>query len=405
MRIAFISNEYATESSFTGGLAQYARRTAEALVAFGHHVEVFVWSDRDQTLEHNGVTVHRVSGILGPWFRIGTRLSRGAMRQPAFILAMNERVRQRFLSVHRTEPFDIIQSHSVWAPTVTALRQTRVPVVTRVSSYQPLWSEAYRRKRSFQLWCRERLEVMQMRSSDAVYAPSRLVAKAIQDCEGLAVEVIEPPVYLEEALTDPSLALRLRRKGKYILFVGTLGRMKGADVLAKSLCRVFHQEREVHAVFAGADLGLDGKPAWPQIQETLGAGARRAVYLGKVPHGQLYPVIANAAVVALPSRIDNLPNACLEAMALGAVVVGTRGASFDEVITHGRNGFLVPREDDAALARALFHVLQLPSETRRQIGSAARSTLRHMTPERSIPRLVDYYGRVMEHGSQCASRS
>src|ERR1051326_7456438 len=48
-----------------------------------------------------------------------------------------------------------------------------------------------------------------------------------------------------------------------------------------------------------------------------------------------------SASVVLPSLIDNLPNSCLEAMGLGRVVIGTKGTSFEELITDEANGFLI----------------------------------------------------------------
>ncbi len=72
--------------------------------------------------------------------------------------------------------------------------------------------------------------------------------------------------------------------------------------------------------------------------------ASRLVLIDNLPHRQLYPIIAAARLVVLPSLVDNLPNACLEAMGLGTAVIGTTGASFEELITDGVNGFLVPSE-------------------------------------------------------------
>src|SRR6185503_2715013 len=81
-----------------------------------------------------------------------------------------------------------------------------------------------------------------------------------------------------------------------------------------------------------------------------GSSAARLIMLENLPHSQLYPVIAGAQFIVLPSLIDNSPNACLEAMGLGKVVIGTSGTSFEELITDGVNGFLVPRDDPQALA-------------------------------------------------------
>ncbi len=38
--------------------------------------------------------------------------------------------------------------------------------------------------------------------------------------------------------------------------------------------------------------------------------------------------------------MDNFPNACIEAMYFSKVVIGTDGASFEQLITHGKNGLL-----------------------------------------------------------------
>jgi glycosyltransferase involved in cell wall biosynthesis len=68
--------------------------------------------------------------------------------------------------------------------------------------------------------------------------------------------------------------------------------------------------------------------------------AERLIVLERMPHRQLYPVIAGAHLVVLPSLIENLPNACLEAMGLGKVVIGTSGTGFDELISEERRDFL-----------------------------------------------------------------
>jgi glycosyltransferase involved in cell wall biosynthesis len=44
--------------------------------------------------------------------------------------------------------------------------------------------------------------------------------------------------------------------------------------------------------------------------------------------------------VVTPSRVDNCPNTCLEAQALGKIVIGTRQSSLEELVDHGVTGFL-----------------------------------------------------------------
>jgi glycosyltransferase involved in cell wall biosynthesis len=114
----------------------------------------------------------------------------------------------------------------------------------------------------------------------------------------------------------------------------------------------------------------------------------RLVFLGQVPHGQLYPIIAGARLVVLPSLVDNLPNAMLEAMALGIPVVGTTGASFDEVIEDGRTGFLVTPGDADALAAKVIGAWANPDLGK--IGEAARAKMSEFSPEKRVTELVTY---------------
>lgn len=77
-------------------------------------------------------------------------------------------------------------------------------------------------------------------------------------------------------------------------------------------------------------------------------------------------------VVALPSYYrEGVPNVLLEAMALGKPVVTTNSVGCREVVDEGRNGYLVPVRDAAALAKAL-DVLIGSSEKRRAFGFHSR---------------------------------
>ena len=55
----------------------------------------------------------------------------------------------------------------------------------------------------------------------------------------------------------------------------------------------------------------------------------------------------------MPSHIEPLGNATLEAMAAGVPVVGSRVGGIPEMVVDGETGLLVPPRDPAALADAL----------------------------------------------------
>jgi len=123
--------------------------------------------------------------------------------------------------------------------------------------------------------------------------------------------------------------------------------------------------------------------------------AGRLMIFGNLPHAQLYPIITGAHLVVLPSLIDDLPNACLEAMGLGRVVIGTSGSSFEELISDDVNGFLVPRDNPQMLAEKMIAAWIDPRLS--EMATAARQRVLEFAPEKTISSLLSYYSEVLSH--------
>jgi glycosyltransferase involved in cell wall biosynthesis len=133
--------------------------------------------------------------------------------------------------------------------------------------------------------------------------------------------------------------------------VGGLERRKGFDALLAALADV---PGDVHAVLAGEGplrVGLAAQAA------ALGI-ADRVHLLGK--RDDVPAVLAAADVFALPSRAEGMSVAMLEAMAAERPVVAADVGGVWEALAarDGRPaaGWIVPREDPAALAAALREV-------------------------------------------------
>ena len=87
-------------------------------------------------------------------------------------------------------------------------------------------------------------------------------------------------------------------------------------------------------------------------------------------HADPPAVLAGADVFTLSSRHEGLPISLLEAMALGLPPVVTRVGGNAEVVTHDRDGLLVPPGDSAALAAAYVE-LAADTDRRHRLGEAA----------------------------------
>ncbi len=78
-----------------------------------------------------------------------------------------------------------------------------------------------------------------------------------------------------------------------------------------------------------------------------------------------------ANIFVLPSYLEGLSIALLEAMAHGMAVVATPVGAHPDVIRHGENGLLVPAGDVPALAAALRRLID-DEELRHELGQSAR---------------------------------
>ncbi len=108
------------------------------------------------------------------------------------------------------------------------------------------------------------------------------------------------------------------------------------------------------------------------------------------------PFYRLATLAALPSRIEGLSQALLEAMALGLPVVASEAGGNIDLVTSGETGLLVPPLDPMAWARALDRVLG-DGAFRGRIARAGRDLVRSgFTLERTAERTEAVYREAIE---------
>jgi glycosyltransferase involved in cell wall biosynthesis len=351
LRLAFLTPTFATEAD-SGGMGAYLHRLTRALRDLGHEPEVFTLTDEVPGLARvEDVRVERVSPARDLPLRLIARCSRVSSRtdltdatgrvQGALALA------RAFEKRHREMPFDVVQSSDYGLAGLFVGRDSARRHLVRCSWASDLFIEADGRlgRLDSRLYCL--LERYCIRKADLAYAPSQFVADYYRRTHSMNVEVLRPP-FLRE--TEIAAELPWELPTRYLMYFGAICPRKGTDVLAAALPLVWQEEPEFAMVWAGET--WDG--ALESYRRLWADRSSQVSWVGYIPKPQLYAVLRGAEAVVIPSRVDNLPNTLIESLLLQVPVIGSRGASIDELVEPGRNGELVPIGAPEPLAAALL---------------------------------------------------
>lgn len=394
MRIALLTSEFVTEPIFWGGLGNYLFRICLALKLQGHKPVVFVIANKDETIIFRDIEVHRVRCSSPFALRLIDRLTFKKLSLPLVNVALAITISRALRTVHRKCPFDIVQVSNYRAFGLFLPRE--IPSVVRISSYEPLWRTAYNKPLDAAQWLIEFLEATAFKRADRLYGPSRLISEVIGSNLNLDIDVIEPPFIAEPLDFDMQPYQRHLADKRYLLFFGTIGLMKGCKTIADILEPFLLKHRDLWFVFAGPIENYHDRPMTAYIAERTQRVSDRVSVLPPLEHSALYPIIQGASGIVLPSRIDNFPNACIEAMYWGQIVVGTKGTTFEQLIDHGVSGFLCSPDNPDSLKKALEELLSLEPEERAKISANARIRIEALSPERVVRNLIAFYDRVIQ---------
>lgn len=394
MRIAFISYEYPPDTA-DGGIATYVWQAARMLADRGHEIEVFAASrDREGIEDEAGVRVHRMLAL--------NRLE------------FPEHIAEPFRLRHRERPFDVIEGTDYNAEAAHAVEAVpEIPLVLRLHTprYLANWLNGLSKSpHTFREWevllASERHapaddpEYIHVQRADVISAPSAAIRTLVGTDWGLdtAQIVVLPNVYEPE----PSLlALPVEASARLVTYIGRLEGRKGVIDFANAIPAILRRCPDARFRFVGRPM-LSPEPESDMqqyLQHRLAPYRESVEFVGQVPRTALPEVLGPAAICVFPSLWENFPYTCLEAMAAGRGVVGSRAGGMAEMLTEG-TGLLVSPGHPDSIATAVCELLQ-DDTLRLRLGTAARTrVLEAYSAEHLAPQQEAIYRLAIQRRSQ-----
>jgi glycosyltransferase involved in cell wall biosynthesis len=188
-----------------------------------------------------------------------------------------------------------------------------------------------------------------LRRADALAVPSTFL-RQIFGRHGFGAEIVPNIIDLRRfrpAAGEPD------RRAPHLVVARNLEALYdiGTSLRAFALIRVQIPAAKLTVAGSGPE-----RAALVRLAEKLGI-ARAVDFCGRLEREAMADLYRAACLVLNPSRVDNMPNSVLEAMASGVPVVSTDAGGVPFVIRQGITGLLVGPGDDTAMAEAALRLL------------------------------------------------
>jgi len=440
MHVCLVSREYPPNPM--GGIGTYVVNMARILALAGHTVSVLTQAHPDAPAGGIDNPVAHCAGALRvyylPFVDADWRLLPGAgnpqseclMRRDA-VAGFGPIVSAALEVLIRREQVDVIEAPEYEAPLLHFQQRRatlagdhpwrRIPCVVHLHSPShmiflhnddPLTGRWVRARKAH--------EALSITLADGVLSPSAFLGRQVRawlDLPRERVEVLPYPIgplldYDPQAPAEDGLCL----------FVGRVEPRKGVFEFVEAAVRVARRHPKARFRFVGGPHFRDGKSGGTQTSELLlslipGPLRERFDFAGRVPRDSLGAEYRRAAFAAVPSRWDNYPNTCMEAMSCARPVLASDQGGMAEMVEDGVSGLIAAggaqpttpagrAELARNLERALDRMLTLDPGRLHTMGEAARARiLQACGDDAIIQRHIEYYGRLRTDAGSHPARS
>jgi len=371
-RLLFLAERFPPD---IGGVASSARRISEGLKTLGIAVDVVVWSRYLQPGE-----------VLPPQSETAKVYRIGLYRN--WDMTMNHTLNV-LEWLHQQHSYDAVWGHYLFPAGFLAVWFAGLQGIESIVSARGNDID----RAAFPPGDFARLQ-WTLNRADRVTAASRDLGRKINLlCDRDDVIILKNAV--DTDIFKPDISPKLRDEFREELgiypdesvlgFAGELREKKGQQFLLKALSEV-RRNRPACLLIVGevrpSQLGV-----LQAYEMECPEDAKRVLITGYLSEREaIARYLQICDVFLLPSVWEGMPNALLEAMSCGHCAIASDAGGIPEIITHGENGFILPRHQLNHLGNAVLEFLELEESRKGEISRAARDRI---LAEFSLPRELE----------------
>lgn len=420
MHHLIVSREFPPASYAQGGIGTYAAHMARLLAEAGETVHVIGerWSgapDARQVLCDNRLIVHRVplnAPLPGPEEATDRRILRAMLGSSFPAQTFSWQVARFAESLIQDVPIDCIEGQDYEAPLYYFLLRRALGLGPErkppcfVHLHSPTQVICH-----FNDWdigrpdhlTAKRLEDYVIHAADAALCPSRYLARQVERHYGLGEGSVEQ-IPLPRGDTPFIERTAATWASGTICYVGRMEPRKGVFEWIDAAVRMARERPGLQFELIGADTSPAN--AWPgsvraALLDRVPRDLRSVIsFVDAMPRQELRHRLARARIAVVPSRWENYPNTCVEAMATGLPVLATPHGGMIEMVQDGLNGWVAADASVDALAATLRCALEAAPERLAEMGQRAAADIRRLCDNAStVERHQAFRARVASMGA------
>lgn len=339
-----------------GGIERYIEEIGKRLTERGHEITVFGsrWFLKDFHKDtYHGMLVRRIPTL---HFQSTDALSNAALS--TLLIAMKD--------------YDVVHFHNFASyfcvPTIKMFGKKTVVTSHGIGSG---WNNP--KYGSFARTVLKAGFMVGITNADAVTVVAEHLKNELKSVYNIDSQVL--PSGIDEVTTRAPDIIRRRYElqgGDYILFLGRIDPIKRIEWLLDLKGII---DNHLRIVIAG---GTQNSAMESYLRNLILSNGenRQVLFTGPVGGILKSELLSNCRLFFSPSQYEGLPITVIEAVSYGRCCVVSDIPAHAEIISHGKTGFLFPRDDRAAFTALAKEMSSLPKERLDAMGASAGGEIR-----------------------------